>query len=66
MDDAFVIFSSEQDGDHFQEKLNFIHPALKFTVEKEQNNSFNFPDVLLEKEGIGFLISIYWEPVHTG
>ena len=28
VDDSFVIFVSELDCDHFQEKLNLLHPAL--------------------------------------
>ena len=43
-----------------------IHPALKFTVVKEQNNSLNFLYVLMEKEGIGFLSSIHRKPMFTG
>ena len=39
VDDTFAIFGSELDCDHFKGKLNLLHPALKFTVEKEQNNS---------------------------
>ena len=49
VDDTFAIFGSELGCDHFQEKLNLLHPALKFTVEKEQNNSVNFLDVLVER-----------------
>ena len=59
MDDIFAIFGSELDCDHFKGKLNLLHPALKFTVEKEQNNSLNFLDVLVEKDGTGFLTSVY-------
>ena len=66
VDDTFAIFGSELDCDHFQEKLNLLHPALKFTVEKDQNNSLNFLDVLVEKEGTGFLTSIYRKPTFTG
>ena len=66
VDDSFVIFGSELDCDHFQEKLNLLHPALKFTIEKEQNNSLHFLDVLVEKEGTGFLTSIYRKPTFTG
>ena len=65
MDDTFAIFGSELGCDHFQEKLNLLHPALKFTVE-EQNNSLNFLDVLVEKESTGFLTSIYRKPTFTG
>ena len=42
VDDSIVIFGSELDCDHFQEKLNLLHPALKFTIKKEQNNSLHF------------------------
>ena len=62
VDDTFAIFGSELGCDHFQEKLNLLNPALKFTVEMEQNNSLNFLDVLVEKEGTGFLTSIYRKP----
>ena len=65
-DDSLVIFGSELDCDHFQEKLNLLHPALKFTIEKEQNNSLHFLDVLVEKKGTGFLASIYRKPTFTG
>ena len=43
-----------------------LHLALKFTIEKEQNNSWNFLDVLVEKEGTGFHTSIYRKPKFTG
>ena len=66
VDDSFVIFGSKLDCDHFQEKLNLLHPALKFPIVKEQNNSLNFLDVLVEKEGTGFLTRIYRKPTFTG
>ena len=65
-DDTFAIFGSELDCDHFKGKLNLLHPALKFTVEKEQNNSLNFLDVLVEKDGTGFLTSVCRKPTFTG
>ena len=67
VDDSFVIFfDSELDCDHFQEKLNLIHPALKFTIEEEQNNSLHFLDVLVENDGTRFLTSICRKPTFTG
>ena len=66
VDDTYVIFGSELECDDFHQKLNSLHPALKFTVEKEQNNSLNFLDVSVEKEGTGFLTSIYRKPTFTG
>ena len=32
VDDASVIFGSELDRDHFQEKLRLLHPDPKFTI----------------------------------
>ena len=55
-------FGSDLDCDHFKGKLNLLHPALKCTVEKEQYNSLNFLDVLVEKGGTGFLTSVYRKP----
>ena len=66
VDDSVVISESELDCDHLQEKLNLLHPALKFKVGKEQNNSLHFLDVLVEKEGTGFFTSIYRKPTFTG
>ena len=66
LDEKFVIFGLELDCDHFQEKQNLLHPALKFAVEKEENNSLKFLDVLVEKEGTGFLTSIYRKRMYTG
>ena len=57
VDDTFAIFGSELGCDHFQEKLNLLHQALKFTAEKEQNNSLNF---LEKKRALDFL------PAFTG
>ena len=66
VDDTFAMFGSELDCDHFKGKLNLLHPALKITVEKEQNNSLNFLDALVGKDGTGFLTSVYRKPAFTG
>ena len=66
MDDTFVIFDFELDYNRFHKNFNLLHPALKFTVEKEQNNSVNFLVVLVEKEDTEFLISVYGKPAFTG
>ena len=66
MDDTLVIFGSELDYGHYLEKLTLLHPVLKYTVEKEQNNSLNFLNVSVEKEGTGFLTSVYRKPTFTG
>ena len=66
VDDTFVILGSELDCGRVHEKLNLLHPALKFTVEMEQNNSLNFLDVSVEKEGTGFFTNVYRKPTSTG
>ena len=66
VDDTYVIFDSELECDYFHGKLNSLHPALKFTIEKEQNNSLNFLDVSVQKEGDSFFTSVYRKPTFTG
>ena len=66
VNDTFGIFSSELDCDCFHGKLNLLYSALKFTVEKEQNNSLNFLNVLVAKGGTVFLTSVYRKPTITG
>ena len=65
-DDGFVIIGSELNCDHLEKKLKLLHPALKFTIEMEQNNSLHFLDVVEEKEGTGLLTSIYNKLPFTG
>ena len=56
---TFVIFSCELDCDCFHEKLNVLHPAVNFTVEKKQNNSSSFLDVFWwEKRALDFLSAL--------
>ena len=35
-----------------------LHPELKFTIDKEKKNSLIFVDVILQKEGLRFLICV--------
>ena len=50
----------------FTKIINRLHPALRFTIEKEQNNSLSLLGVLVEKEGSEFLTSVYRKPTFTG
>ena len=65
VDDAFAIFSNEDDRDRFLGHLNSLHPSLRFTFEKESNNSIPFLDDLVEKSGFGFSTLIYRKPTFT-
>ena len=42
VDDTSVIFDSELKCDHSHAKLNLLHQALKFTVEKEETKLLEF------------------------
>ena len=41
-------------------------PALKFTIEKEENQCLPFMDVFLQRSGNNFIRSIYRKPTFTG
>lgn len=66
VDDTFAIFENESQCDLFLSKLNGLHPSLKFTMEKEVNNSLAFLDVVVEKTGANFVTSVYRKPTFSG
>jgi len=40
----------ENDSEIFYNKLNLLHPSLKFTMEKETDGTIPFLDVEIEKD----------------
>ena len=66
VDDTYTIFKTESECDTFLKHLNSLHPALQFTFEKEENDSLQFLEVLVEKPNTGFLTSAYRKPTFTG
>ena len=66
VDDSFTYFDSVQQCDAFLDRLNNLHPSLKFTVEHEQNNTLSFLDVRVEKSNDEIVTSIYRKPTFTG
>ena len=66
MDDTFAIFDRENDCDKFLHQLNSLHPSLRFTFEKEVNQSLPFLDVQVEKVGSKLIASVYRKPTFTG
>ena len=38
VDDTFAMFRNEEESDNFFNRLNCLHPSLKFTFKKEKNN----------------------------
>ena len=47
IDDMLVVFENEQDSLNFSIFLNYRHPNIKFTVEKQINHSIAFLDVFI-------------------
>ena len=65
VDDTFAIFQSEERSQQFHTALNKIHPALRFTVERESNCQLPFMDVLVQRTN-ELVRSVYRKPTFTG
>ena len=66
LDDTFAIFSSEHEAYQFFNFINSANPNIKFTMEKEHNNSLPFLDLLTQYRGLKLHSSIYRKPTFTG
>ena len=66
VDDVFSFFVSKAKSAEFFERLNSLHPALRFTVEGEENSSLPFLDVRATKTASGIVTSIFRKPTFTG
>ena len=66
VDDTFSSFRTKADADQFFLTLNSLHPALKFTMEKEANQTLSFLDVKVDKSEKQFQTSVYRKPTFTG
>ena len=65
-DDIFVLFRS---SDHLEKFTNYSdskHKNIKFTYDKENNNSLPFLDILISRSENGFKTSIYHKPTFSG
>ena len=66
MDDCFAIFDSRALALDFLVLLNGMHSSLSFTMEEESNDEISFLDVLVIRDGISFLTTVYRKPTFTG
>ena len=66
VDDAFAIFSDDNEADKFCRLLNELHPSLKFTMESEQLGRLPFMDVRVMKIENQLRRSVYRKPTFTG
>ena len=63
---TFALFQDEMDSETFLINMNSLHTSLKFTSEKEVNQSLPFLDVLVTKSTNNFTTSIYRKATFTG
>ena len=66
VDGTFAISKDEGDVDDFLVTLNRLHPALKFTFEKEHDGKLPFLDILVQRTELGFETSVYRKPTFSG
>ena len=66
VDDIFVLFRSPDHLEKFRNYLNSKQRNIRFTCEKEHNNSVPFLDVLITRTRNGFKTSMYQKPLFSG
>ena len=65
VDDIFVLFRSPDHLEKFRNYLNSKQRNVRFTCEKEHNNSAPFLDVLITRTRNGFKTSMYQKPLFS-
>ena len=66
VDDVFAVLPDDIDLDNFLASLNRLSPSIKFTIEKESNNSIPFSDVeVIRGENNRPQFKIYRKPTHS-
>ena len=59
VDDTFTVWKTNHDIDSFLLDLNSLVPSIKFTIEKETNNTISFLDVKVIREENNLKFKIY-------
>ena len=65
-DDTFAIVKQVGNFDDFLVTLNRLHPALRFTFEKEHDGKLPFLDILVGRTELGFETSVFRKPTFSG
>ena len=66
VDNTFLLFSSELHVTKFLNYMNSKHRNIKFTVEREENNSLSFLDTKIFCDGWKFQTSVYRKSTFSG
>jgi hypothetical protein len=65
-DDILIIYNSHKTNiENTLYEFNNIHPNIKFTIEKEVNNTINFLDLSINKADNNLQLGIYRKPTTT-
>ena len=66
VDKIFVLFRSSDHLEKFKNYLNSKNRNIRFTCEKERNNSMPFLDILITRTNNGFKTSVNHKPTFSG
>ena len=66
VDDTFLLFEKTEHISLFLDYLNAKHPNIKFTCDKEENDSLPFLDVRVTRQNNAVNTSIFRKPTFTG
>ena len=66
VDDIFCVFDSKLILNQFYNKINAVHPNIRFSVEMEHNNQLAFLDVLLTKCHNVLETTVFRKKTNTG
>ena len=66
VDDVLAILDSEEEAHDLLNSLNSFHTDLKFTIEKMENSSIKFLDMLITQTESGLKTSWTLKPTNTG
>ena len=64
VDDTGVVNKKEHEEELFQH-INKQHPSIKFTIEKEENNTLPMLDVKMIRQDNSISTDVYRKPTHT-
>ena len=66
MDDTFILFEDPSHAPLFLQYLNNRHSNINFTIEVETGGSLPFLDILISRDNISFVSSVYRKQTFTG
>ena len=64
VDDIFCLFKTEIEVEKFYSFINCQHPNIKFTLEKEQNKTLPFLDILVNSNENKIDASVYYKKTY--